>query len=117
MNFDGKYGNFLMVVATGISTLACLVIYLRSDRRDTKVITRSCWYFPVLAGILNALLNLFVILMATSDLSPSLIYPVIAVGGLAVTSIFSLVAFKEKLHWWQWVGVAVGAVAVALLSL
>jgi multidrug transporter EmrE-like cation transporter len=42
---------------------------------------------------------------------------VIAVGGLAVTSIFSLVAFKEKLHWWQWVGVAVGAVAVALLSL
>lgn len=117
MNFDGKYGNFLMVVATGISTLACLAIYLRSDRRDTKVITRSCWFFPVLAGVLNALLNLFVILMATSDLSPSLIYPVLAIGSLIVITVLSLLVFKEKMRWWQWLGVLLGIAATGILSL
>ena len=56
-------------------------------------------------------------LMALTDLSPSLIYPVIGVGGLAVVTIVSLFIFREKMRWWQWVGVAVGAVAVALLSI
>ena len=117
MKYEGKHGNFLMVVAILLSAVFCLVDYLRSDRADTRVILKTAAPFPIAAGICNMLLNLFVILLATSPLSPSLIYPVIAVGGLAVTSIFSLVAFKEKLRWWQWAGVAVGAVAVALLSL
>ena len=56
--------------------------------------------FPVAAGVTNVLLNLAVIILATSELSPSLIYPVLAVGGLAVTMLFSIFAFKEKLKWW-----------------
>ena len=117
LNFDGKYGNFLMLVATGISTLVCLVLYLRSDRRDSAVIARSSWYLPVLAGALNALLNLFVILMATSDLSPSLIYPVLAIGSLIIITILSLLVFKEKMRWWQWLGVLLGIAATGILSI
>lgn len=117
LNFGGKYGNFLMLVATGISTLVCLVLYLRSDRRDSAVITRSSWYLPVLAGALNALLNLFVILMATSDLSPSLIYPVLAIGSLIIITILSLLVFKEKMRWWQWLGVLLGIAATGILSI
>ena len=71
--------------------------------------------FP--AGICNLILNVFVMLMAVTDLSPSLIYPVIGVGGLAVITVFSLLVFKEKMRWWQWLGVAVGAIAVLLLSI
>lgn len=117
LNFGGKYGNFLMLVATGISALVCLVLYLRSDRRDSAVITRSSWYLPVLAGALNALLNLFVILMATSDLSPSLIYPVLAIGSLIIITILSLLVFKEKMRWWQWLGVLLGIAATGILSI
>ncbi len=117
LHFDGRYGNFLMMVATGVSALVCLVLYLRSDRRDTKVITRSSWYFPVLAGILNAILNLFVILLASSPLSPSLIYPVLAIGSLIVITILSLFVFKEKMRWWQWLGVLLGIAATGILSI
>ena len=117
LHFDGKYGNFLMMVATGLSMLFCLALYLRSDRRDTKAIARSSWYFPVLSGILNALLNLFVIFMATSTLSPSLIYPVLAIGTLIVITVASLVVFKEKMRWWQWLGVLLGIIATGILSL
>jgi drug/metabolite transporter (DMT)-like permease len=116
LHFDGKYGNFTMMIATGISALVSLLLYVRSDRRDSKLLIRTSWYYPVSAGVLNALVNLFIMLLATSDLSPSLIYPVISVGALAVTTIFSVFAFKEKMRPWQWIGVGVGAAAVAFLS-
>ena len=117
MQFDGKYGNFMMMIASFCSMSFCLVMYLRSNKSDSKEIIRTSWQYPVLAGTLNSIMNLCVILLATSVLSPSMVYPVLAVGSLAVTTIFSAFVFKEKMRWWQWLGVLVGAVAVALLSL
>ena len=117
ISFDGKYGNFLMFVATGVSAVVFLMTFLRSDKRDAKTVVKTSWYFPVLAGLSNALLNLFVIFMATSTLSPSLIYPTLAVGSLIVVTLFSLFVFKEKMRWWQWIGVVLGVVATGILSL
>lgn len=117
IDFAGQYGNFMMLTATGVSLVVFLVTYLVSDRSDTRTIVRCSWYLPMLAGLSNAMLNLFVIFMATSPLSPSLIYPVIAVGSLIVITLVSLFIFKDKMKWWQWCGVALGAVATGLLSL
>ena len=117
INFEGRYGNFMMLTATAVSLVVFLVMYLTSDRSDTRAIAKASWYFPVLAGLSNALLNLLVILMASTSLSSSLIYPVIAVGSLSVITLASLFVFKEKMHWWQWCGVALGAVATGILSL
>jgi multidrug transporter EmrE-like cation transporter len=116
--FDGQHGKLMMVLAIFFSVIFSLVAYLRSNKSDTKAIVKSfAMAMPVSAGLLNVLLNLFVIILATSPISPSIIYPVIAVGALSVSSVFSLVVFKEKLRWWQWIGFAVGAAAVALLSI
>jgi len=117
LHFDGKYGNFLMMIATGISALCCLVLYLRSDKRDTGAITRTSWYLPVLAGVLNAILNLFVILLAGTTLSPALIYPVLAIGSLILISVLSLLVIKEKMRPWQWLGVVLGIAATGILSI
>jgi drug/metabolite transporter (DMT)-like permease len=115
--FNGNYGNFFMFVATGISAITCLVLWLRDDRSEFKTVVQKSWYMPTLAGAFNGLLNFFVILLASTSLSPSVIYPVIGVGGLMIVTIFSKFAFKEKLLWWQWVGVLIGAIAVAVLSI
>ena len=56
-------------------------------------------------------------LQPTSTLSPSLIYPTLAIASIAITTLFSTLVFKEKIYWWQWVGVFVGTVAVVLLSI
>lgn len=117
IDFAGQYGNFMMMTATGVSFVVFLVMYLTGERGDSRAIIRTSWYFPILAGLSNALLNLFVILMASTTLSPSLIYPVIAVGSLSVITLASLLIFKEKMKWWQWCGVALGAVATGILSL
>jgi drug/metabolite transporter (DMT)-like permease len=107
----------MMMVATFCSMLFCLITYLRSNKSDSRAIVKSSWQHPVSAGCLNAVMNLCVMLLATSVLSPSFIYPVLAVGSLSVTTVFSAFVFKEKMRWRQWLGVAVGTVAVAILSM
>lgn len=117
MHFDGKYGNQLMAFAMIFSVAFTLVTYLRSNKTQSLEILKSSAAFPVIAGVSNFLLNLFIILLASTTLSPSIIYPVIAVGGIALISLFSLVVFRERLRPSQWVGIGIGALAVALLSL
>ena len=116
ISFEGHYGDFLMVIATGIALLSSLIVYLRSDKTDSIQIIKKTWYIPVAAGVCNGLLNLFVIFLSISSISPSLIYPTLAIGGLMLTTIFSAFVFKEKMRWWQWIGVFVGIIAVGLLS-
>ena len=117
LQFNGQHGNMLMLFATGISALVYLFVYLKSDKSDTPIMLKTSWWAPVLAGICNLILNVLVMLMALTTLSPSLVYPVIGVGGLAVVTIFSLLVFKEKMRWWQWLGIAIGMIAVVLLSI
>lgn len=115
--FHGQYGNELMVIASGLSLVFCCIFML--FRRPEKIlhIIKSCGVYPTLSGFCNFLLNMFVIFLATSSLSSSLVYPVIAVGGLILTTVFSAFVFREKMNWMQWTGVVVGVVAVGFLSL
>ncbi len=117
MIFQGQHGNMLMASASLISLIICFVLYMRSDRSDSKVILKKAGIFPVVAGLSNVGLNLFVIILASTEISTNLIYPVIGVGGLAVTLLFSQFAFKEKLRPAQWLGILTGAAATVLLSL
>ncbi len=117
MNYNGSHGNLMMFTATAISALVYLFVFLKSDKTDVKLILKTSWWIPVSKGIFNVIHNICVMLLALTALSTSLIYPVIGVGGLAVVSIFSLLVFKEKMSIRQWCGVAVGAVAVVLLSI
>ena len=117
INFDGRYGNQLMVFAIGFSAIFTLVLFLRGDRRNTKNLMGYPLLFPVVAGLSNASVNLIIIYLATSSLSSTVVYPVIAVGTLSFTTLVSILLFREKLRVTQWIGVAIGAIAVAILSI
>lgn len=116
MQFDYRYGNCMMVFATFFSVLACGVVYIRSDREGNAEILKKHFAFPIAAGACNVVLNVFVILLAATSLSAALIYPTIGIGSLAITMLFSVFAFREKLKWWQWLGIAFGVLATLLLS-
>ncbi len=117
MAYNGQHGGLLMVITLLISCVVCGVIFVKSDKSQCLAVFKKEWLFPASAGVMNFLLNLFIIILATSTLSPSVIYPVVAVGGLMVSMLFSIFAFKEKLNWWQWLGFALGAVAIALINI
>ncbi len=114
--FGNLHGNMLMFFAMIVCVIAGTVVLLISDKSDIKPIVKRGGVFASLVGIANGLLNLFVILITKTDLKSSLVYPTLAVGGLIITSLLSIVLFKERLKWWQWVGVIIGIVAVGLLS-
>ena len=115
--FDGEHGAMLMFFGVMIAMVICFVNFLIGEKPDVRKTLQCAVPFSVGAGISSALGNLFVILMAATPLSPNLIYPTLAVGCLVLTSVASIFLFKEKLAWWQWVGVLLGTAAVALLSL
>lgn len=114
--FDGKYGNMMMSFAMLFAVAVGVVLYFKSDKTDTKVMVKTSWYYPALSGSFNVVFNLLIMLMATTALSPSLIYPAISLGGITITTLFSTIYFKERLSRKQWLGLLIGAVAVALLS-
>lgn len=116
MDFSGQYGTFMMLIAMGVATLICGGAYIICHKEQSRE-TVGSWYLPTTAGLMSAGLNLLVIILATSSLSASLIYPTLASGGLIVVCISAIFIFKEKMRSIGWVGVALGLVATALLSL
>ena len=117
MAFHGKHGSMLMVFASVFSALVCLVLFMREEKSDWKIVVKTSWYFPTLVGISSAVLNLFIILMVSTTLSPSVIYPGIAVGGFTITTLFSVLVFKERLKFSQWIGLTIGVVALVFLNI
>lgn len=117
--FDNKHGNMLMLGGVFMSTVFFIVMYLRSNKKDTRYILKNAAPFPIIAGIGNLLLNVLIIVLARYPVEtpPSIIYPSIAIGSLSITGICSLLIFKEKLKITQWIGIGIGAIAVALLSI
>ena len=116
-SMNGQYAGMLMVFALFFAVLTNLLLWIRSDKMGDKQILKKLGVLPIAAGAGNFLLNLFVILLAATTLSPAIIYPVIGVGSLMVTMLFTVGVLKEKLKWWQWIGISIGAIAILLLSL
>ena len=115
-NFDGMHGSFLMVVATFIAVIFCASMCIKDDKSGWKQALKGSWFLPIIAGSSSAICNLFLILLASTDMSPSLIYPALAIGGLALTTLVSTVICKDKLRLLQWAGLLVGAVALFCLN-
>lgn len=117
MDFNGEHGTLFMVGAMVLSVAVSGLFLIKAKKVENKAkLLKRGWFCPVLAGLGNMLSNFFVILLASSPLSPSLIYPFLSVGGLAITTLVSVILFKEKLSVWQWIGMGVGAIATACLS-
>lgn len=116
ITFNNQHGNMLMFFAMIVCLIGGGVMLLKSNKQDLKPIVKKGGVFASLVGISNGLLNLFVILLTKTDLKSSLVYPTLAVGSLILTSLLSIVLFKERLKWWQWIGVVIGISAVGLLS-
>lgn len=117
MDFDGVLRGQFMTMATAFALVISIIMYVLSDKRDTKAIIKTAGYVPALAGIINVLHNLIVLVLAVSPISPSLVYPVISVGGIIIVALFSFFFMKEKISLIQWIGIALGATATVLLSI
>jgi len=116
INFSNMFGVPFMVIATLFASLLSGILLI-IKRKEVKVENfKRNWPFPIAAGIANFLLNLFVILLAQTDLSPTIVYPAISMS-IIVVLIYSVFFKKERLTIMQIIGMALGIAAVLLLSI
>jgi multidrug transporter EmrE-like cation transporter len=71
----------------------------------------------MLCGAANGAVNLFVILLSTNKMNPSLMFPLISAGGIVITSLVSIFVYKEKLSLLQYIGVVMGIGAIVFMNL
>ncbi len=117
VTWNGEHRGQLMFFGLLLTCIAALFRYLLHKRKGFDRIPPKTVVLPFAASIINGFYNLLVMILATAPISPSVVYPAIAVGSLALTSLFSFAVLREKIKWWQWLGIAVGAAAVGLLSI
>ena len=117
MAFDGNFGNMFMLFGTAAAFLVSLAFYLANFKNKPCGILKRSLFYPVIGGISSALLNLLILLLISSDMLESVIFPGIAVGGLTFTLLFSILIYREKLTKLQWCGISVGIVALVFLNL
>ncbi len=117
MIFDKQHGNMFMFFGVLISALVSGIIYLRGEKCRVRDLARHTILYPMGGGLCSGFLNLFIMLLINSTMSESIIFPGIAVGGLIITTIYSLVVYKEELYPRQWAGLGVGALALVFLNL
>lgn len=115
--FDGQHGSMMMAFATGFAVLISLAVASKEEKTHWAAAVKTSWYFPAAAGVSSALVNRFILLLISTELSPSLVYPGIAVGGLMLTVLVSVAVCGEKLRKQQWIGLSVGAIALVFLNL
>ncbi len=114
--FDGAYKNEFMILALAIVVLLMGVMVLTKERKDVKVATLAGWHFALAAGIVNGIVNLFVMLL--SGMIPvSVMFPLISAGGIIVTYLVSRFFYKEKLTRLQFAGFLTGLASIVFLNI
>ena len=112
----GAYKNEFMIAALAIVTVVMLVMSLIKEQKELKVYAKVGWHWALICGLLNGVVNLFVMILS-GRMAVSLMFPLISAGGLAVTYIFSRFCYKEKLTKVQFVGFVFGLSAVVFLNI
>ena len=116
LNFNGLYKNELMIVALGIVTLTLFIISLFAERDSIKFnIKKGCMLF-LISGLANGLVN-YLVLVLSSKMPASVMFPVISAGGIVATALVSIFVYKEKLSKYQIIGLILGTISIIALNL
>lgn len=117
LHFNNEFGGEMMFFALLFASVISGIIWICMRKKIEITNAKGTWWIVSLAGLGNFLLNLFVIFLAKTTMSPTIIYPTLAVGSLALNILYSFIVNKEKLTVIQIVGLATGAVSIAFLSI
>lgn len=116
LEFGGRYKNMLMLFAMLIVLIISIVAYAIGRKNAPCLCVRKTLILPAVAGGLNVLINCAVMYLATR-LDSGVVYPVILIGGIAVSVALSLIILKERLSGRQWLGIMLSIAAILMLVL
>ena len=110
------YSNEFMIIALLVVTVIMLAMAFFTEREDIPVCAKRGWYWMVLCGVANGLVNLLVMVLSTR-MSNSLMFPIISAGGIILTGIVCRFFYREKLTSGQYIALVLGVAAVVFMNL
>ena len=113
---DGNYKNEFMIVALAIVAVVMFILSMLKEREEIKTYVKAGWHWALICGLLNGMVNLFVMLLS-EKMALSLMFPLISAGGLIVTYAVSRFGYKEKLTKVQFAGFVLGLASVIFLNI
>ncbi len=116
VKFDGAYKNEFMIIALAAVVIGLLIVSLFCEKNDIKQCVKFGWYLALPCGIMNGVVNLFVMILS-ARMPVSIMFPLVSAGGIVITYFVSRFVYKEKLTNVQLIGFALGTVSVILLNI
>lgn len=114
--FDGKYKNEFMIISLIIVSLVMAILTFAREKQNIKSNFKLGWHFSILGGLLNGMVNLFVMILS-GRIPVALMFPLVSAGGLVITYLVSKFFYKEILSKMQFVGFLFGLAAVVFLNI
>ena len=114
--FDGAYKNEFMIIALASVVIGLLIVSLISEHTTIIKCVKVGWYLALPCGIMNGVVNLFVMLLS-ARMPVSLMFPLVSAGGIVITYFVSRFVYKEKLTKVQLIGFVLGVGSVILLNI
>jgi len=114
--FAGGYKNEFMILSMCLVVLCVGIAALLTERKYMGHFLKSGWYLALGCGVMNGMVNIFVMILS-GLMSVSLMFPLVSVGGIAVTFLISKLVYKESLSKAQYIGFILGIAAVVFLNL
>lgn len=114
--YNGAKKNELMIIALAIACAAILLAAVISERKHIKDGLKQSITLGGGSGIMNGLLNLFV-MYSLSRVPAAIVFPVISGAGLVFTFLTAFIVFKERYSKLQYLGYFIGLISVVLLNL
>ncbi len=106
-----------MIVALFIVFLSNILVAAFSLKKTFPAYVKKAASYATAYGLMNAGVNLGVMLLASGSAIPSSVFfPVISIGSLVLVFGVSMVFFRERFRRMQYIGILLGVVSIVLLQ-
>jgi drug/metabolite transporter (DMT)-like permease len=119
-DFCGNEGNGLfMIAALALSAVLMLVASFAfpAERATAHAAVKRGWWLALLCGVANGVTNLLVMALNAAAFPAAITFPVVSGGSILVVFAYSVLVKKERYTPPQYVGYALGLIAIVLLNI
>jgi len=114
--FDYTYANEFMIIALLITAVCLAVFGFITAPKESVLTVKRCWHWGLGHGLLNGLMNYFVLLLNTS-MPASVVFPLVSCGNLLFVYLLSFFIWKERLTRLQTFGIVAGIASIIFFSI
>ena len=116
VDFKGEYKSEFMIISLAIVVFVTGILAITKEHTKIIFCIKRNWHLACICGILNGVMNLFVMLLS-NKMPASVMFPSMSAGGIVVTYFLSRYVYKECLSGKQLIGFIMGTLSVIFLSI